>query len=249
MRESVFRSTHYSNEVYDTFVAREPANRAMHKELVESLQPVNGRQYLDIGGGTGAIGRRIREVAPDAQVTLLDMSPSMVDYSRKQGIYSNCLLGSMTNVPFPSKTFDGVVSSNSLYALCPKDGSTSELNRAITVIYNSLKPGGDFVVSSPNENWGALTTQMRYFAEHAYYSIKERGLRGGLRLLKTEIAALREPGSPLSNVLIANEQIRKDYSFPAYQVVRALCEDAGFIVEAKKDTVTSNYIMVAHKPD
>lgn len=81
--------------------------KAMIADLHEILAP--RQRILDAGCGTGAIARDVHAFQPDAPLTMLDLSPAMLD--RATDIPGEHIAGSVLDLPFPENTFDIVVSA------------------------------------------------------------------------------------------------------------------------------------------
>lgn len=79
----------------------------MLADLGEILAP--GQRILDAGCGTGTLSRRIREIEPAIDLTMLDLSPAMLAHTAD--IPGTHIEGSVLDMPFPDQSFDLVVSS------------------------------------------------------------------------------------------------------------------------------------------
>lgn len=83
------------------------AEAAMLADLRAVLRP--GAKVLDAGCGTGALARRTRELQPDIELTLVDLSAGML--ARASDISAQHVQASVLNLPFEDDTFDVVVSA------------------------------------------------------------------------------------------------------------------------------------------
>jgi demethylmenaquinone methyltransferase/2-methoxy-6-polyprenyl-1,4-benzoquinol methylase len=100
---------------------------------------------LDVAGGTGDITlRALRAGGPGARVTLLDISPEMVEVGRKRmadaGL-SECvtfLIGNAESLPFPDKTFDA-------YTVAFGIRNVTHIDKALAEAWRVLKTGGRFL--------------------------------------------------------------------------------------------------------
>ena len=53
-------------------------HRLWKAAMIDWLNPRNGQRFLDVGGGTGDIAFRIHERAPEAEITVCDLTPEML---------------------------------------------------------------------------------------------------------------------------------------------------------------------------
>lgn len=83
------------------------AEEAMLADLRAVLRP--GAKVLDAGCGTGVLARRMRELQPDIELTLVDLSAAML--ARASGVPGEHVQGSVLELPFADGTFDVVVSA------------------------------------------------------------------------------------------------------------------------------------------
>jgi 2-polyprenyl-3-methyl-5-hydroxy-6-metoxy-1,4-benzoquinol methylase len=83
------------------------AEAAMLADLRAVLRP--GAQVLDAGCGTGALAHRMRELQPDIELTLVDLSAGML--GRANDISAEHVQASVLDLPFEDGTFDVVVSA------------------------------------------------------------------------------------------------------------------------------------------
>ena len=83
------------------------AEQAMLEDLRAVLWP--GARVLDAGCGTGVLARKMRELQPEIELTLIDLSAAML--SRASDIPGERLQGSVLELPFADDTFDVVASA------------------------------------------------------------------------------------------------------------------------------------------
>ncbi len=96
----------YLRELWIQWVGGE-AEQAMLDDLTATLSP--GARVLDAGAGTGAMARRILALQPDVELTLLDLSPAMLEHTGD--LDAERVVGSVLDLPFPNARFDIVVSA------------------------------------------------------------------------------------------------------------------------------------------
>lgn len=104
-----------------------------------------GRLVLDAGCGVGGLTRAL--VAKRARVVALDIGPQLAATTRRR---CGCaaVVGSLTALCFPERTFDIVLSSEAIE-------HTPDPSAAVLELYRVLKPGGQLVLSTPNRLWQA----------------------------------------------------------------------------------------------
>jgi demethylmenaquinone methyltransferase/2-methoxy-6-polyprenyl-1,4-benzoquinol methylase len=110
---------------------------AWKRSMIHALPDQPPAACLDLACGTGDITRMLRQRFPDAPVTGLDLTPSMLDLAHSltddPGI--DYCVGDMGTLPFPDASFDLVTGG---YAL----RNAPDLPRAIAEIRRVLRPGG-----------------------------------------------------------------------------------------------------------
>lgn len=93
---------------------------------------------LDVGGGTGALARRL-SVALESDVTVLDPTPEMLAYlpdaERVKGV-----LGVAESMPFDDDRFDAVIVTDAFHHFRDQPGAVREFARVV-------RPGGGVVVT------------------------------------------------------------------------------------------------------
>lgn len=137
--------------------AREPASEALFDSLVRPLLGPDVRRVLEVGCGTAALGRRIAQVLPHAQVLATDKSEAMLHAARQ-----NLPLGSTVHLqawdvlddaafPFDAKPFDLIVSA----VMMPYLGN-AECAHVIQALAARLGPGGALVFLEQDLHTDAL---------------------------------------------------------------------------------------------
>jgi demethylmenaquinone methyltransferase / 2-methoxy-6-polyprenyl-1,4-benzoquinol methylase len=82
------------------------------RRVIDLLQPVNGRLYLDVGAGTGDLSKLLHETCPDSRIIAADLTWEMVKLGKDTKNDANILwiLADAQDLPFANGTFDGTVS-------------------------------------------------------------------------------------------------------------------------------------------
>jgi MPBQ/MSBQ methyltransferase len=101
-------------------------------------------RVLDVGGGTGFCTEGIVEYIAPSQVTLLDQSPHQMEVAKRKPTLRGVTFvqGDAEALPFPTDSFDRVVSAGSIEYW-------PEPQRGIAEAYRVLKPGGMATIIGP----------------------------------------------------------------------------------------------------
>lgn len=116
--------------LYD--LAEGPDPRELAFEAVAEVAP---EQVLEVGGGPGELAARIA-VELECRVTMLDVSPRMVELARERGVDAH--VGDVQELPFDDGSFDCAVAAWMLFHVPDLDRGLAELARV-------LRPGGRLV--------------------------------------------------------------------------------------------------------
>ena len=108
------------------------------------LPKAPGSEILDLGCGTGLELGFYFEKAPTAKVTGIDLAPGMLEALQKKfpDKALDLIQGSYFDVPFKEKTFDAVVSVESLHHF-----TKEEKIPLYAKVAKALKPGGYFILT------------------------------------------------------------------------------------------------------
>ncbi|CAG7633135.1 2-methoxy-6-polyprenyl-1,4-benzoquinol methylase, mitochondrial [Paenibacillus solanacearum] len=141
----------------------------MALSLVETGQPAP--RILDLGAGTGLFSGMVLHKYPNARLTLMDMSDSMLEGARQRFAGRDnirYIVGDYSDYPF-DETYDIVISSLSIHHL------THPAKRQLfAAIYPLLNAGGLFVNADQVEGHHPQTD--RYYRQRWLSSIHESGL-------------------------------------------------------------------------
>ena len=91
-----------------------------------------GSKILDLGCGTGALLKILEDRFPSSELTGIDLTEEMLAVA-KQKLSDNVelLLGSASNLPFDSESFDWVIMSNVIGHLADKKTALKEIHRVL----------------------------------------------------------------------------------------------------------------------
>ena len=106
-----------------------------HDVLWQTLLEWSPRRVLEVGGGPGELSERMQKEL-GAEVSFLDISPSMVELARERGV--DAQVGDVQSLPFADGTFDTVVAAWMLYHV-------PDIDRGLAEIARVLRPGGALV--------------------------------------------------------------------------------------------------------
>jgi ubiquinone/menaquinone biosynthesis C-methylase UbiE len=121
----------YGNYIYKVFADRLPLD--------------GGERVLDFGCGMGTVAYYVAKKLPHGQLTCLDISRRWLNVCRKTlRSYGNIIFMHSESPMFENDSFDVVYCHFVLH-----DISENELEKVITVLAKSLKPGGIFVFCEP----------------------------------------------------------------------------------------------------
>jgi ubiquinone/menaquinone biosynthesis C-methylase UbiE len=100
-----------------------------------------GDRVLDLGCGTGTLLESLLTVAPEAKMSGLDSVAEMLNVARqKLPVSIDLKLGNATNIPFPSHSFDVLVSTSAFHYFRQPEQAVQEMKRV-------LKPGGHLIIT------------------------------------------------------------------------------------------------------
>lgn len=167
---------------YDRMAAAEDTMwwyRALHERLIELLAGLRlspGASVLDAGCGTGGLLRRIGERAPSLERVGLELDAGAADIARRKS-QSEIVVGTVNDLPFPSESFDVVVSADVIcHANVDESAALAEFRRC-------LRPGGSLLLNLPAYQWllsdhdARVQNVRRYTARGARDVVERAGLR------------------------------------------------------------------------
>ena len=180
-------------------------DQAWRREVVRRARLFPGARLLDLGAGTGDLGREVLRQAPETRLTLADFSTGMMHIGQQRpGPTLNWSAADALNLPFPAETFDGIISGFLLR-------NVAALPEALCEQFRLLKPGGRMVALDTTRPVRSLLTP--FIWAHMHLVIPTLGwLLSGQRdayrylpnstesFLKAEDLALRMTGAGFRQV-------------------------------------------------
>ncbi len=117
---------------------------AVHDTLVQMVELRGGETILDVGGGTGALSSHLMRRYDGLSVHTIDVSARMTKVAkarlRDNRLHTECVVGTVVDLPYPDGNFDVVLSCVLFHLL-----QDSEKEAALREIFRVLKPGGRYV--------------------------------------------------------------------------------------------------------
>jgi demethylmenaquinone methyltransferase / 2-methoxy-6-polyprenyl-1,4-benzoquinol methylase len=138
------------NKVFDSVASRyDIMNDAMsfgiHRlwkaAMIRAIAPRKQAKILDVAGGTADIALRLSQRFTDADITVADINPQMLQVGRTKAInkgkHLHFITGNAENLPLPANTFD-------LYTIAFGLRNVTHIEQALADAVRVLKPGGQF---------------------------------------------------------------------------------------------------------
>ena len=137
---------------YDRFMGR--WSNAAGLVFIDWLSPPANAQWLDVGCGTGAFTQIVIDRCIPTEVFAIDPEPAQVDYAMRRPAAAkvNFQVGDARSLPFPSNSFDVVVSALVLNFIPDRRAALAEMRRVaraggVVAAYiwdfaNELSPSG-----------------------------------------------------------------------------------------------------------
>ena len=120
-------------------------HRVWRRKAVAVLLARGGRDFLDIGCGTGDVAIAVLRKAPAARITGIDLSAPMLDIAmaktRAAGLETRAIyqVGDATALAFADGSFDGIISAFCLRNVVDHGKAFAEMRRV-------LRPGGTLAI-------------------------------------------------------------------------------------------------------
>jgi SAM-dependent methyltransferase len=147
-----------AGEVYEPYVGR--WSRLVARAFVDWLAVPDGKDWVDVGCGTGAVSQTVLDRANPKSVRGVDSSPGFVDYARAHvgGGRASFQVGDARALPIESASCDAAVSGLVLNFVPEPSRAAAEMARVV-------RPGG--VVAAYLWDYTGKMELMRYFWDAA----------------------------------------------------------------------------------
>jgi tRNA (cmo5U34)-methyltransferase len=158
------------------------------------------RRVLDVGAGTGLLSAHVRAALPEAELTLLDGAPAMLEQARARlGDGAAYIHGDFSR-GLPPGPWDAVVSSLAIHHL--DDAAKQALTRRV---HEALAPGGVFVnadqVAGPTarlqaryEEWHEHASRALGATDEEWGAARERMTHDRCSPVEDQLRWMREAG-------------------------------------------------------
>ena len=125
-------------------------------QLVRSWAP---RDILDLATGSGVLAEAVQRANPDATITGVDFSESMLRQAQAQRGQRRLLVADALHLPLPNGAFDVVTVAFGLRNMASWPAALAEMHRV-------LRPGGHLAVLDFSLPAGVLRAPYRWYLHH-----------------------------------------------------------------------------------
>lgn len=133
---------------YDQIPVEKFMPQRFHRRCVGLVRPhlQDGMAVADLGCGQGTLLQTLRELPLKLKLSACDLSPVLVDNTRKRVPEADVRVADIESLPFADANFDAVFVTEVMEHLATPQKALGEILRV-------LKPGGWLLVSLPNRDW------------------------------------------------------------------------------------------------
>jgi ubiquinone/menaquinone biosynthesis C-methylase UbiE len=165
---SAIESVFCRSSPWQAFARRQVLPWALHGQALAG-------EVLEIGAGSGAMADGVAAAFPAARLTVTDVDPAMVNAARKrlarQSNVRRIEIASVSDLPFPSASFDAVTSFLMLHHVV-------DWQDALVQVLRVLKPGATLVGYDLTDT--PLARLVHWADRSPHLLISPRGLASGL---------------------------------------------------------------------
>ena len=178
--ERIVKTAEFYNEHIDEFADKYLSESFLDDELNRFAELAPGKKVLDVGCGPGNYSYMLSKRGFD--VVGIDMSEKMVEIAKKKFSDIPFKHMDMTNLEFPSNTFDAVWSSASFIHV-PKEMAFTTLFG----FHRVLKPKGILFLNTMKEREGTSKSGFyggRYFEFYTEEDLNSLAALGGFKIIE-----------------------------------------------------------------
>jgi len=139
--ENVFNQVYNKYDLMNDFMSM-GVHRYWKKSLINMMNPRKNRKLIDVGCGTGDIGKLfLNSINKEGEITCVDPNKSMIRQGKqKLSHYKNIkwIISPAEQLPLEDNSFDYYTISFGLR-------NTKNLNKALSEAHRVLKPGGRYL--------------------------------------------------------------------------------------------------------
>jgi len=128
-----------------------------------------GKHVLDVGASIGWFEAWAQQRG-DVAVSAVEINPGALERARANAPDSDYHLGSALELPFPDRSFDGAV----MFEVIEHTPRGTE-SRVLREVRRVLRPGGWFLLSTPNAHPLAMALDPAWYLGHRHYSTRAIG--------------------------------------------------------------------------
>ncbi len=144
----------YYDELWETRQGKErPLDAVRRKRIVEAIPKQTGQKLriLDLGCGRGILAKHLVDFG---DVFGIDLSEEGIEIAKRICEHGTFTVGSFFDVELPRDSFDVVVSQEVIEHL-----ETDDQHRYLGLIFETLRPGGMLLLTTPNQPVMALVNE------------------------------------------------------------------------------------------
>ncbi|HEX8251421.1 MAG TPA: class I SAM-dependent methyltransferase [Pyrinomonadaceae bacterium] len=153
---------HWLTRFYDPVVRWTTRENTFKEALMRQANLQNGQKILDLGCGTGTLGRKIKKQFPAAQVFALDADEKILQMARRKADRENVEItfeqGFSDNLPFADAAFERVVSTLFFHHL-----DNRSMRQTLLETLRVLKPKGELHIA----DFGAPSNVLERLFSHS----------------------------------------------------------------------------------
>jgi ubiquinone/menaquinone biosynthesis C-methylase UbiE len=172
MEKVEYRNMYNAEDTHFYYVSLHKTILSLFKRYTPSVKK---RAILDAGCGTGRLAQLLEQFGT---VTGIDMSDEALKFAKKRGL--NVQKASVTEIPFPAKRFDVVISIDVIVSKGVED------EKALKEFHRVLKPGGILILRVSAIPWLKLSHDRFVHSNKRYNKemLKEKLIKAGFQIEK-----------------------------------------------------------------